>query len=409
MARAAKKTSKTETSIKVTKRSPRTTAKAGAKRRAKAKPLCTAVLPLNQILLGDSIEMLRTLPDDSVDAVFADPPYNLQLGGDLVRPDHSQVDAVDDDWDKFSSFAAYDTFTKAWLIEAKRILKPNGALWVIGSYHNIFRVGSILQDLGFWILNDVIWVKNNPMPNFRGKRFTNAHETMIWASTSQDARPTFNYDAMKNLNDEKQMRSDWMLPICSGKERRKDGEGNKLHPTQKPESLLYRIITSSTNPGDVIVDPFFGSGTTGAVAKKLGRQYIGIERDKHYAKYAELRLAEIDSAPEAEFLITPSKRNLPRVPFGSVLERGLIEPGANLFDNRQRFRARVKSDATLIASNNDGEEIRGSIHKVGATVQGLPACNGWTFWHFDVDGKNNLAPIDMLRQRIRAETGTGLG
>lgn len=400
MAPVTKKTTKAKTARKPVKK-PRKTA---AKKRA-AEP--KAVLPLNQILMGDSVERMREIPTDSIDAIFADPPYNLQLGGDLVRPDNSEVDAVDDDWDKFDSFATYDKFTKDWLIEAKRILKPNGALWVIGSYHNIFRVGYILQDLGFWVLNDVIWVKNNPMPNFRGMRFTNAHETMIWASTSKEAKPCFNYDAMKSLNDDKQMRSDWTLPICSGKERRKDEDGNKLHPTQKPESLLYRVITSSTNPGDVILDPFFGSGTTGAVAKKLGRNYIGIERDEHYAKYAELRLAEISGAPDAEFLLTPTKRSLPRIPFGTVLERGLIEPGASLFDHRQRFRARVKSDATLIA-DNDGEEIRGSIHKVGATVQGLPACNGWTFWHFDVDGKNNLVPIDMLRQRVRAETSKAL-
>jgi len=391
---------KSKTAIKPKKR-----AKTTRKKRVKAKATSKSVLPLNQILMGDSIERMREIPDDSIDLVFADPPYNLQLGGDLVRPDHSEVDAVDDDWDKFDSLTIYDNFTKDWLIEAKRILKPDGALWVIGSYHNIFRVGYILQDLGFWILNDVIWVKNNPMPNFRGVRFTNAHETLIWASTSKESKPTFNYDAMKNLNDEKQMRSDWNLPICSGKERRKDDEGNKLHPTQKPESLLYRVITSSTNVGDVILDPFFGSGTTGAVAKKLGRNYIGIERDEHYAKYATLRIAEIKSAPEAEFLITPSKRKLPRVPFGTVLERGLLSAGDRLYDHNQRFQARVKSDATLIASNNDGEEIRGSIHKVGASVQGLPACNGWTFWHYESDNKNNLAPIDILRQRVRAETG----
>lgn len=358
-------------------------------------------LPLNKILLGDSIENMRKLPTGCVDAIFADPPYNLQLGGDLLRPDHSLVDAVDDDWDKFSDFATYDQFTYDWLKEAKRLLKPDGSLWVIGSYHNIFRVGSILQNLGFWILNDIIWCKTNPMPNFRGKRFTNAHETLIWAATSPDAKPCFNYEAMKNLNDEKQMRSDWNLPICSGKERRRDDDGDKLHPTQKPESLLYRVITSSTKPGDIILDPFFGSGTTGAVAKKLGRHFIGLERDKRYATYAERRIAEIDAAPQAEFLLTPSKREEPRIPFGTVLERGLLRPGDFLFDERQRHRARVKSDATLIASSREGEEIRGSIHKVGASVQGLPACNGWTFWCYEVEGK--LLPIDMLRQKIRAE------
>lgn len=361
-----------------------------------------AALPLNKILIGDSIKMLASLPSQSVDAVFADPPYNLQLGGDLVRPDHSQVDAVDDDWDKFADFATYDRFTHAWLKEAKRILKPDGCLWVIGSYHNIFRVGAVLQDLGYWILNDVIWVKANPMPNFRGKRFTNAHETLIWAAPSKDAKVCFNYEAMKHMNDDKQMRSDWMLPICSGHERLRDGAGTKVHPTQKPESLLYRVIASSTKPGDVIVDPFFGSGTTGAVAKMLGRHFIGIERDKTYAKHAEKRIAAAATAPDAEFLTSPSKREEPRIPFGIILERGLLRPGVKLFDpSGKRHQARVIADATLTATLSGSGEIRGSIHKVGALVQGLPACNGWTFWHFDVGG--DLVPIDLLRQRVRAE------
>jgi len=361
-----------------------------------------AVLPLNKILIGDSIELMRSLPTGCLDAVFADPPYNLQLGGELLRPDHSLVDAVDDDWDKFSNFQAYDDFSIAWLKEAKRLLKPDGSLWVIGSYHNIFRVGAILQNLGFWILNDIIWCKANPMPNFKGTRFTNAHETLIWASTSPDARPCFNYEAMKNLNEEKQMRSDWHLPICSGSERRRKDDGSKLHPTQKPESLLYRVITSSTKPGDVILDPFFGSGTTGAVAKKLGRHFIGLERDKTYAQYALARIAEIDAAPEAEFLLTPSKRSEPRIPFGTILERGLLHPGDSLFDEKQRYRARVKADATLIATTRNGEEIRGSIHKVGASVQGLPACNGWTYWCFETTD-HKLEPIDLLRQQVRSE------
>ena len=386
------------------------TTKIAASSAKTAKPVArkakVTALPLNKILIGDSIENMRGLPSGCVDAIFADPPYNLQLGGDLLRPDHSLVDAVDDDWDKFSDFATYDKFTYDWLKEAKRLLKPDGALWVIGSYHNIFRVGAILQNLGFWILNDIIWCKTNPMPNFKGRRFTNAHETMIWAATSADARPCFNYEAMKNMNDEKQMRSDWILPICSGKERRKTEDGAKVHPTQKPEALLYRVLMSSTKPGDVILDPFFGSGTTGAVAKKLGRHFIGLERDQRYAKFAELRIAEIDAAPEAEFLLTPTKREEPRIPFGSILERGLLRPGDFLFDERQRHRARVKADATLIASSGHGEEVRGSIHKVGATVQGLPACNGWTFWFFESDDRK-LVPIDMLRQRIRAETSVG--
>jgi modification methylase len=360
-------------------------------------------LPLDTILIGDSIKLLASLPPRSVDAVFADPPYNLQLGGELLRPDHSQVAGVDDAWDKFADFAAYDRFTKAWLTEAKRVLKPDGCLWVIGSYHNIFRVGAILQDLGFWILNDVIWVKSNPMPNFRGKRFTNAHETLIWASPSRDAKVCFNYEAMKNLNEDKQMRSDWALPICSGHERLRDSGGEKVHPTQKPESLLYRVIASSTKPGDVIVDPFFGSGTTGAVAKMLGRHFIGIERDKSYARHAEKRIAAAVAGPSNEFLISPSKREEPRIPFGHVLERGLLRPGAKLFDpSGKRHQARVIADATLAASLPRTGEVRGSIHKVGALVQGLPACNGWTFWHFDAEGE--LVPIDLLRQRIRAET-----
>ena len=369
----------------------------------RAKKITPVVLPLNRVLVGDNVQIMSKLPAQSVDAIFADPPYNLQLGGDLVRPDNSMVDAVDDEWDKFADFATYDKFTYDWLKAARRVLKPDGCLWVIGSYHNIFRVGAILQNLGFWILNDVIWCKNNPMPNFRGKRFTNAHETMIWASLSKDAKPCFNYEAMKNLNDDKQMRSDWMLPICSGGERLRDDNDSKVHPTQKPESLLYRVLLSSTKPGDVVLDPFFGSGTTGAVAKKMGRHFIGIDRDKTYAKHAERRIAAIPSAPDAEFLISPSKREEPRIPFGSVLERGLLRAGDVLHDERQRHSARVTADATLITTTPRVGEIRGSIHKVGALVQGLPSCNGWTFWCFERGGQ--LIPIDLLRQRIRSEHG----
>jgi len=366
------------------------------------KAVSAPALPLDRILIGDSIRIMNSLPEHSVDAVFADPPYNLQLGGDLVRPDHSHVDAVDDDWDKFADFAAYDQFTLEWLKAAKRILKPDGCLWVIGSYHNIFRVGAILQNLGFWILNDVIWCKSNPMPNFRGKRFTNAHETLIWASPSKDARPCFNYEAMKNMNDDKQMRSDWHLAICSGKERLRTDDGEKVHPTQKPLSLLYRVIMSSTKPGDVILDPFFGSGTTGAAAKLLGRHFIGIEREKAYATHAERRIAQTMEAPDTDSLTTLSKREEPRIPFGIILERGLLRPGQFLCDERQRHRARVKADATLQVDRS-GDRIIGSIHKVGALVQGLPACNGWTFWCYDTDGRGHMAPIDLLRQRVRAE------
>ena len=369
----------------------------------KSTPHANAVienLPLNRVLVGDSIALMNSLPPESVDAVFADPPYNMQLGGDLLRPDNSKVDGVDDDWDKFSSFAAYDQFTQSWLKAARRILKPDGSLWVIGSYHNIFRVGATLQDQGFWILNDIVWRKSNPMPNFRGKRFTNAHETLIWCAKSPDARPTFNYETMKHMNDDIQMRSDWLLPICNGGERLKGDDGSKAHPTQKPEALLYRVIMASTKPGDVIVDPFFGTGTTGAVARRLGRNFIGMDQDKVYARLAEKRISTIDPAARPELLMTPAKREEPRIPFGTVLERGLLKPGDCLYDQRKRHLARVKADATLIAASRSGD-CRGSIHKVGAEIQGLPACNGWTFWYYESKGR--LAPIDMLRQRIRAE------
>ncbi len=356
---------------------------------------------LDCIHCGDSVEVMQSLPMHSVDAVFADPPYNLQLAGELVRPDHSQVDAVDDDWDKFADFTAYDAFTKAWLSAARRVLKPNGSLWVIGSYHNIFRIGAILQNLEFWIQNDVIWLKNNPMPNFRGKRFTNAHETLIWASPSRAAKPCFNYEAMKSLNEDKQMRSDWMIPLCTGGERLKDEAGGKVHPTQKPEALLYRVLMASTRPGDVVLDPFFGSGTTGAVAKQLGRHYIGIDRDAAYIAHAQRRIANVATAPDIACLAaTPSRRAEPRIPFGNVVERGWLRPGECLYDERKRYSARLTADASLILTTQDNE-CRGSIHKIGALAQGLPACNGWTFWCYEREGV--LASIDLLRQRLRDE------
>jgi len=339
--------------------------------------------------------MLRKLPDASINMVFADPPYNLQLGGDLLRPNHSRVDGVEEDWDRFDGFAAYDAFTRDWLTEVKRVLKPDGSLWVIGSYHNIFRVGSLLQDLGFWILNDIIWRKTNPMPNFNGKRFTNAHETLIWCSPSQDAKPTFNYHAMKALNEGTQMRSDWVLPICSGGERLKQN-GKKAHPTQKPESLLYRVVLASTNPGDLVLDPFFGTGTTGAVAKRLGRDWLGIEREESYIAAATARIDAVEPAPEdVSLLTTPTKRGAPRIPFGSIVEQGLLRAGDQLFDIRKRVVAKVNADGSIAAKN-----IRGSIHQVGARVQNAPACNGWTYWHFETDGKT--IPIDDLRERVRA-------
>ena len=361
----------------------------------KTKPAAKPDLPLNKVQVGDCVALMNKLPAASVDMIFADPPYNLQLEGDLVRPNNTKVDAVDDHWDQFDSFQAYDDFTKGWLKAAKRLLKPNGSIWVIGSYHNIFRVGTQLQDLGFWMLNDVIWRKTNPMPNFRGRRFTNAHETLIWASRDKESRYKFNYESMKALNDDLQMRSDWTLPICSGGERLKKN-GTKAHPTQKPESLLYRVVLSSTEVGDVVLDPFFGTGTTGAVAKMLGRDFIGLEREKEYAEIARARISRVKRIEDDTLVRNESKRNLPRVPFGTVVERGLIRPGAVLTDTRGRHSAKVRADGTLISA-----DFKGSIHQVGAFVQKAPACNGWQFWHTEVRGKR--VPIDVFRDKIRAE------
>lgn len=351
---------------------------------------------INQVLVGDCLSELQKIPTGSVDLVFADPPYNLQLNGDLTRPDQSKVDAVDDYWDKFADFATYDAFTRAWLAECRRVLKPNGALWVIGSYHNIFRVGTVLQDLGFWVLNDVVWRKTNPMPNFRGRRFTNAHETLIWASREQKSKYTFHYEAMKVFNDDLQMRSDWTLPLCTGGERLKDAQGDKVHPTQKPEALLQRVMLATSNPGDVVLDPFFGTGTTGAVAKQLGRNFIGIERDPTYARFAKARIAAVEPLPEEALKTTVGKRAEPRIPFGTLIERGLVKAGETLYDPTRRIAARVRADGSIAAKDNSG-----SIHKVGAHVQGAEACNGWTFWH--VQRGPNLVPIDLLRQQMRSE------
>ncbi|MEQ9575555.1 MAG: site-specific DNA-methyltransferase [Rhodospirillales bacterium] len=339
---------------------------------------------------------MNAMPEGSVDMVFADPPYNLQLEGELHRPDNSRVDGVDADWDRFSGFKSYDEFTHAWLSAARRVLQPNGTLWVIGSYHNIFRVGAILQDQGYWILNDIVWRKSNPMPNFRGRRFTNAHETMIWAARDKDAKYRFNYEAMKTLNDDLQMRSDWTIPLCTGAERLKNAQGKKAHPTQKPEALLYRTILSSTDVGDVILDPFFGTGTTGAVARMLDRRYVGLERDEEYAALAKERLAGIEPLAEPSMLTTPAKREQPRIPFGWVVERGLLKAGQTLTDHQRRHTARVRADGTLAAA-----DFRGSIHQVGAHVQKAPACNGWQFWHVELG--NELVPIDLFRQKLRAE------
>ena len=349
-----------------------------------------AELPLGRILSGDCVEAMRTLPSASVDLVFADPPYNLQLGGELNRPDGSHVDAVTDHWDQFDSFAAYDRFTREWLAECRRVLKPDGAIWVIGSYHNIFRVGATMQDLGFWILNDVVWRKSNPMPNFRGTRFTNAHETLIWASQGEKARYHFNYRAMKTLNDELQMRSDWVIPICGGQERLKRS-GHKVHPTQKPEALLYRVLLATTETGDVVLDPFFGTGTTGAVAKRLGREWIGCEREGDYRQAAMERIEMALPLDESALETMQSRKDAPRVAFGTLVEAGLLAPGAELFDKQRRWTATVRADGSIMSGRDSG-----SIHGVGKALQGAPSCNGWTFWHLEHEGA--VKPLDALRQ-----------
>ena len=349
-------------------------------------------LPLDSIIEGDCTAAMARLPDKSVDMIFADPPYNLQLGGDLFRPEGGRVDAVDDEWDKFDSLAAYDDFTREWLAEARRILKDDGSIWVIGSYHNIFRVGALLQDAGYWVLNDIVWRKSNPMPNFRGTRFTNAHETLIWCAKDEKARYTFNYRAMKALNDDLQMRSDWLLPICGGAERVKDGDGHKAHPTQKPEALLYRILLASTKPGDVVLDPFFGTGTTGAVARRLGRRWIGIEREAGYVAVARTRIASTLPLDESAMTGMADKRSAPRVAFGQLVETMLIKPGTLLTDAKRRWKAKVRADGSVESGGHSG-----SIHQVGAAMTGAPSCNGWTFWHIDQGGK--FEPIDALRQR----------
>jgi modification methylase len=354
-----------------------------------------------RILVGDCVAEMAKLPAASVDLVFADPPYNLQLQGDLKRPDDSRVDAVDDDWDKFSSFASYDDFTRAWLVACRRAMKPNATLWVIGSYHNIFRVGALLQDLGFWILNDIVWRKSNPMPNFRGRRFTNAHETLIWAARDAATKNyTFNYEALKAGNDDIQMRSDWLIPLCTGDERIKGGDGKKLHPTQKPEALLARLMLAASRPDDLVLDPFCGTGTTGAVARRLRRRFIGIERHADYAAAAETRIAAVDPLPEPALAGFMTAREAPRVPFAALIERGLVAPGINLFDAKRRHRALVRADGAVAL----GETV-GSIHRIGALAQGLEACNGWTFWH--VETPQGLTVIDTLRAQMRAEMAAG--
>jgi modification methylase len=367
-------------------------------------------LPLDQIIQGDCVDLLNTLPERSVDLIFADPPYNLQLRQALWRPNMTRVDAVDDQWDRFDGFAAYDEFTRGWLTACRRVLKDTGTIWVIGSYHSIYRAGAIMQQLGFWFLNDVVWIKTNPMPNFRGVRFTNAHETLIWATKSQRVRYNFNHHAMKALNDDLQMRSDWHLPICSGSERIRTAGGNKAHSTQKPEALLYRVILASSQPGDVVLDPFFGSGTTGAVARKLHRHWIGIEREPAYVQVAQQRIDAIVPAPldAAVFDVRDQKRLQPRIAFGSLLEQGLLLPGQTLqFRGSQQPDqvARVKPDGTL---RLDVDGFEGSIHQAGKHLMGGSPCNGWDHWYFEAaDGL--LHPIDELRQAVRDRLARPIG
>lgn len=354
-------------------------------------------LPLDQVLVGDCRQILEELPPESIDLIFADPPYNLQLEGELWRPNLTKVDAVDDDWDQFESFNQYDEFTREWLSACRRVLKPTGTLWVIGSYHNIYRVGKLLQDLNFWFLNDVVWVKANPMPNFRGVRYTNAHETLLWAQKEKGESYTFNYHAMKGLNDELQMRSDWYLPICTGKERLKDEQGEKAHPTQKPEALLYRVILSSSNPGDVILDPFFGTGTTGAVARKLHRHFIGIEVDPTYAALANARVKEVTQLEfDPPIFVTPNPRHRERVPFGSLVENGLLEPGQELFFGVDGNRtAKVLADGQIAYNGK-----RGSIHQIAKALREGPS-NGWKCWYYWDEKTHQRQPIDRLREMLR--------
>ena len=347
---------------------------------------------INKIENGNSLEILKTIPSKTFDLVFADPPYNLQIGKKLKRPDNSKVNGVNDKWDQFKSFKEYDNFCKAWLVECKRILKDKGSIWVIGSYHNIFRIGYLMQNLGYWILNDVIWRKNNPMPNFKGTRFTNAHETLIWASKNKKTKYTFNYNSLKCLNDDLQMRSDWTLPICSGSERIKKN-GKKIHSTQKPESLLHRILLASTNKNDLIFDPFLGTGTSAVVAKKIGRNYFGIEKEKNYFKAAKERLKKTNKIEDHYLDTIKNNKSKPRIPFGSLVEMGIVKPGMSIFDQKKKINAKIMADGSIKHDN-----IEGSIHKIAAKILGAESCNGWTYWHYNMDG--NIIPIDNLRQRL---------
>ena len=350
----------------------------------------------NKIVNGNALEILKKIPDKTFNLIFADPPYNLQIGEKLKRPDDSKVNGVDDKWDQFESFKHYDDFCKDWLKECKRVLKDNGSIWVIGSYHNIFRLGFHIQNLNYWLLNDIIWRKNNPMPNFRGTRFTNAHETLIWASKNKKSKYTFNYQSLKCLNDDLQMRSTWNFPICNGNERLKE-KGKKVHSTQKPEALLHRILLASTNKNDFILDPFLGSGTTAVVAKKLGRIFYGIEKEKTYFEAANKRLKSTKIIKDDYLDTIQNNRLKPRIPFGSLVELGVIKPGTEIYDQKKKVNAKIMADGSIKHQKSEG-----SIHKVAAKILGAESCNGWTYWHYQ--SGNSLKPIDELRQRLRPNT-----
>ena len=350
----------------------------------------------NKIVNGNSLKILKKIPSKTFDLVFADPPYNLQITDKLKRPDDSKVNGVNDKWDQFKSFKDYDFFCKEWLNECKRVLKENGTIWVIGSYHNIFRMGYHIQNIGYWILNDVIWKKNNPMPNFKGTRFTNAHETLIWASKNKNSKYTFNYQSLKCLNDDLQMRSDWTLPICNGSERIKKG-GKKVHSTQKPESLLHRVLLASTNKDDLILDPFLGTGTTAVVAKKIGRNYFGIEKEKKYFNVAKQRLKKTIKIEDHYLDTIKNNKSKPRIPFGSLLEMGIIAPGMQIFDPKKKINAKIMADGSIKCNGSEG-----SIHKVAAKIIGAESCNGWTYWHYNLDG--TFVPIDNLRKRLMSKS-----
>ena len=354
------------------------------------------IMHLNSIITGDCLDELKKIPDSSIDLIFADPPYNMQLENSLYRPNNTKVDGVSDEWDKFDSFSDYDIFSSAWLKECRRILKNTGTIWVIGSYHNIFRIGNIMLNLGFWILNDVTWHKRNPMPNFLGKRFTNATETLLWCSKKKELKKyTFNHKLMKRYNNDKQMTSVWKIGLCTGEERLRNSDGKKAHSTQKPEELLKRVILSSTKQGDIVLDPFFGTGTTGAVAKKLKRNFIGIEKDPEYAALAEKRIAGINEFyEEADWR---EEKNENRIPFKTLIKEELITAGENIFTGKTfNIKASVLSDGNL-----QYMETKGSIHRIGAVIQNTPSCNGWKFWY--VMRNNKPVLIDELRNQYKQE------